>query len=261
MITFRTRPTWLLALAMSTAGVSCNGGSLLPGDIRFPSSLSFPQADGPASPGPADEAGASKASARPATSRAAAPSRADSAAPRPSPAPASTAYTPTAYTSTAYTWAELSSRGRDALSAGEFAAAESAYLSALAQTDAMEAHDVRVDTSLLNLIQLAQALDEAGLYPRSEALIDVLILQQRADRRADFDLAGPLMLAMAQRDLAAGDSVGAAAMARAALGLAGAADPMNAQLRGEIEAIAWPRDEAPRDLAEDPQDKVAPPSP
>ena len=256
MITFRTRPTWLLALAMSAAGVSCNGDSLLPGDIRFPSSLSFPRAEEPASPGPTDEASASKASARPATSRAASPGRTGSTAPRPSPAQAPTAYTPTAYT-----WAELSSRGRDALSAGEYAAAESAFLSALSQTDAMEAHDVRVDTSLLNLLQLAQTLDDAGLYPRSEALVEVLILQQRADRRADFDLAGPLMLAMAQRALAAGDSVGAAAMARAALGLAGATDPMNAQLRGEIETVAWPPNDAPTEPAEDQQDKVATPSP
>jgi hypothetical protein len=127
----------------------------------------------------------------------------------------------------------------------------------LAQTDALEAHDVRVDTSLLNLVQLAQVLDDAGLYPQSAALVEVLIAQQQADRRADFDLAGPLMLAMAQRAQAAGDGVGAAKTARAALELGGASDPMNAQLRWQIEAIAWPAD----DPAGDGQSEADAPTP
>ena len=249
MITFWTRPAWLLALAMSVAGAGCNGGSFLPDKFQFPSSLSFPRDDEPAAAGRADESAGSASDT--AASHATEPTHAthatqpthatggQSMARRPSPGNAPTAYT----------WAELSSRGRDALSTGEYAAAESAFLSALAQTDAWEAHDVRVDTSLLNIIQLAQVLDAAGLYRQSAALVEVLIAQQQADRRADFDLAGPLMLAMAQRAQDAGDGVGAAKTARAALELDGASDPMNAQLRGQIDAIAWPTE----DVAGDPQ--------
>ncbi len=239
MITFWTRPAWLLALAMSVAGAGCNGGSLLPDNLQFPSSLSFPRDDEPAAAGRADES-AGSASRTAASHDATQPTHAtggQSMARRPSPGNAPTAYT----------WAELSSRGRDALSTGEYAAAESAFLSALAQTHAWEAHDVRVDTSLLNIIQLAQVLDAAGLYRQSAALVEVLIVQQQADRRADFDLAGPLMLAMAQRAQDAGDGVGAAKTARAALELDGASDPMNAQLRGQIDAIAWPTEDAAGD--------------
>ena len=245
MITFWTRPAWLLALAMSAAGAGCNGGSLLPGNLQFPSSLSFPQDDEPAPAGRAGKSagGASESAAKPGASGTASWTHTTQAthrrtmSPRRSPGNAPTAYT----------WAELSSRGRDALSAGEYAAAASAFLSALAQTDALEAHDVRVETSLVNLVQLAQVLDAAGLYPQSAALVEVLIAQQRADRRADFDLAGPLMLAMAQRAQTAGDGVGAAEMARAALELGGASDPMNAQLRRQIEAVAWQADDSAGD--------------
>ncbi len=236
MITFWTRPAWLLALAMSVAGAGCNGGSLLPDNLQFPSSLSFPRDDEPAAAGRADES-AGGASNTAASHEATHATEGQSMARRPSPGNAPTAYT----------WAELSSRGRDALSTGEYAAAESAFLSALAQTHAWEAHDVRVDTSLLNIIQLAQVLDAAGLYRQSAALVEVLIVQQQADRRADFDLAGPLMLAMAQRAQDAGDGVGAAKTARAALNLNGASDPMNAQLRGQIDAIAWPTEDAAGD--------------
>ncbi len=239
MITFWTRPAWLLALAMSVAGAGCNGGSLLPDNLQFPSSLSFPQDDEPAAAGRADKpaGSASSTAARHETSQVGSATHRRSMPPRPFPGNAPTAYT----------WAELSSRGRDALSTGEYAAAESAFLSALAQTHAWEAHDVRVDTSLLNIIQLAQVLDAAGLYRQSAALVEVLIVQQQADRRADFDLAGPLMLAMAQRAQDAGDGVGAAKTARAALNLNGASDPMNAQLRGQIDAIAWPTEDAAGD--------------
>ncbi|HIG00950.1 MAG TPA: hypothetical protein EYQ66_06540 [Myxococcales bacterium] len=141
---------------------------------------------------------------------------------------------------TAYAWADLSARGRYALSVGNYAAAESAFLSALAQTDGFESHDVRVKTSLLNLVHLAQALDSAEQYDQTEALIQVLIDQERAERRLNFDVAGPLMLTMAQRLLDQGDSVDAARMAHAALELNGASDPMNAQLRWQIEEIMWP---------------------
>ena len=99
---------------------------------------------------------------------------------------------------------------------------------------------MRVKTSLLNLVHLTQALDSAEQYDQAEALIQVLIDQERAERRLDFDVAGPLMLTMAQRLLDQGDSVDAARMAHAALELNGASDPMNAQLRWQVEEIMWP---------------------
>ena len=134
--------------------------------------------------------------------------------------------------------------------AGNYAAAESAFLSALAQTDAFGAHDVRVKTSLLNLVLLAQALDADEQYDQAAALIAVLIDQERAERRVDFDVAGPLMLATAQRMLDQGDTVDAAHMARAALELNGASDPMNAQLRWQIEEIIWPKGPSPAAASE-----------
>ena len=264
-----TTPAPALALAMALAlcltAIGCQGGSLLPGGLHFPSSLSFPTNEGsadaestpntaptPSQPraktpalwpeaqsGPAastQNGPAASTQSRPAASSQNGPA----ASAEPSTARPSTAQPFSGRGPTAYTWADLSARGRDALSVGNYAAAESAFLSALAQTDAFESHDVRVKTSLLNLVHLTQALDSAEQYDQAEALIQVLIDQERAERRLDFDVAGPLMLSMAQRLLDQGDSVDAARMAHAALELNGASDPMNAQLRWQVEEIMWP---------------------
>lgn len=248
-----TTPAPALALAMALAlcltAIGCQGGSLLPGGLHFPSSLSFPTNEGsadaestpntaptPSQPRAKTPALWPEAQSGPAASTQNGPA----ASAEPSTARPSTAQPFSGRGPTAYTWADLSARGRNALSVGNYAAAESAFLSALAQTDAFESHDVRVKTSLLNLVHLTQALDSAEQYDQAEALIQVLIDQERAERRLDFDVAGPLMLSMAQRLLDQGDSVDAARMAHAALELNGASDPMNAQLRWQVEEIMWP---------------------
>ena len=213
------RRIWPLTIALSAWGLGCSGS--------FPDSLSFPK----------DNTGA------------------PAAAPTPPPAekmpfwPVSTTPTvppalPPEVAETSYTWAELSARGRDAMAFGQYAAAERALLSALAQTESLEAHDVRVGTSLRNLTYLAQALDAAGLYAQSDAIIEVLIAEERENRRVYFDVAGPLMLARAQRLADEGNTVDAARVAQAALNLSGSGDPMNSQLRNQIEAILWPAPEA-----------------
>ena len=194
----------ILALALGLQGAGITGcGRLLPEDLSMPSSLSFPWEEPPAQ-----------------------------VSPPPGVNPGDTA--------TAYTWAELSARGRGALTAGEYAAAERAFLSALAQSDAFPAHDIRVETSLLNLTYLAQAEERAGLHADSLALVEELISRERVDRRVDFDVAAPVMLIQAERLGSAGDTAGAARIAQAALRLKGASDPMNAQLRRQVEEIMWP---------------------
>ena len=238
-----------MALALCATAIGCQGGSLLPGGLHFPSSLSFPKDEGsgdaqstPNSAPTPSQPRAETPPPRPDTQSgpAASTQNGPAASAEPSTARPSTAQPFSGRGPTAYTWADLSARGRNALSVGNYAAAESAFLSALAQTDAFESHDVRVKTSLLNLVHLAQALDSAEQYDQAEALIQVLIDQERAERRLDFDVAGPLMLTMAQRLLDQGDSVDAARMAHAALELNGASDPMNAQLRWQVEEIMWP---------------------
>ena len=240
-----------LALALCATAIGCQGGSLLPGGLHFPSSLSFPKDEGnadaqntpnsaPTPSQPRAEAPAPRPGIQSAPASSAEPSTAKPLTAKPSTAEPLTAKPSTGRGPTAYTWADLSARGRNALSVENYAAAESAFLSALAQTDAFESHDVRVKTSLLNLVHLTQALDSAEQYDQAEALIQVLIDQERAERRLDFDVAGPLMLTMAQRLLDQGDSVDAARMAHAALKLNGASDPMNAQLRWQVEEIMWP---------------------
>jgi hypothetical protein len=252
-----------MALALCATAIGCQGGSLLPGGLHFPSSLSFPKDEGSAdaqstpnsaptpsqprveapAPWPGTQSGpAASTQSGPAASTQSGPAASTQSGPAASTqsGPAASAEPFSGRGATAYAWADLSARGRNALSVGNYAAAESAFLSALAQTDAFESHDVRVKTSLLNLVHLAQALDSAEQYDQTEALIQVLIDQERAERRLDFDVAGPLMLTMAQRLLDQGDSVDAARMAHAALELNGASDPMNAHLRWQVEEIMWP---------------------
>ena len=250
-----------LALALCATSIGCQGGSLLPDGLHFPSSLSFPTDEASADEGSADAQSTSDSAPTPSQPRAGTPTPWPGARSTPASSAEPSATQPIASKPiaskpitaqpiasntfsgrgpTAYTWADLSARGRSALGVENYAAAESAFLSALAQTDAFESHDVRVNTSLLNLVHLTQALDSAGQYDQAEALIQVLIDQERAERRVDFDVAGPLMLTMAQRLLDQGDSVDAARMAHAALELNGASDPMNAQLRWQVEEIMWP---------------------
>ena len=264
MTSSSTRPAWptapaltlALTLALCATSIGCQGGSLWPGGLHFPSSLSFPTDEGSAdaqstsdsAPAPSQPRagtpttwpGAQSAPASSAEPLASKPLAAQPLATEPLTARPLTAKPFSGRGPTAYTWAALSARGRNALSVENYAAAESAFLSALAQTDAFDSHDVRVKTSLLNLVHLTQALDSAGQYDQAEALILVLIDQERAERRLDFDVAGPPMLTMAQRLLDQGDSVDAARMAHAALELNGASDPMNAQLRWQVEEIMWP---------------------
>jgi hypothetical protein len=257
--------TLTLTLALCATSIGCQGGSLLPDGLHFPSSLSFPtdeaSADAQSTPDSAPTPSQPRAetptiwpgarstpasSAEPVASKplASKPLTSKPLTAQPSAAPLTAqplaAQPFSGRGPTAYTWADLSARGRNALSVENYAAAESAFLSALAQTDAFESHDVRVKTSLLNLVHLTQALDSAEQYDQAEALIQVLIDQERAERRLDFDVAGPLMLSMAQRLLDQGDTVDAARMAHAALELNGASDPMNAQLRWQVEEIMWP---------------------
>ena len=266
-----TTPAPALALAMALAlcltAIGCQGGSLLPDGLHFPSSLSFPTNEGsadaestpntaptPSQPRAKTPALWPEAQSGPAASTQNGPAASTQSGPAASAEPSTarplsakpfsakpfSAQPFSGRGPTAYAWADLSARGRNALSVGNYAAAESAFLSALAQTDAFESHDVRVKASLLNLVHLTQALDSAEQYDQAEALIQVLIDQERAERRLDFDVAGPLMLSMAQRLLDQGDTVDAARMAHAALELNGASDPMNAQLRWQVEEIMWP---------------------
>ncbi len=227
------RHFWPLALAALLAGPGCSGFNILPEGVRLPTSLSFP---GEESEEPVAHVPAPPAPAPPA----------QNPAPRAASTPGRTAATTAATTaSTTYSWAELSARGRDALGTGELAAAQSAFLSALAQTETFPAHDVRVHTSLLNLTYLARAQEKAGNYADAGALIEVLIAQERGDRRVGFDVAGPLMLAQVERLRDQGDEIAAARMAQAALRLPGSSDPMNAQLRAQAEQALWPAPPSP----------------
>ncbi|MDG2333324.1 MAG: hypothetical protein P8Q97_03770 [Myxococcota bacterium] len=199
--------TLLIAL-----GLGCNGGSLSADSLSFPKDRS----GAPAQPAP-------DASKWTAPEPAASEPGADSP----------------------YSWAELSSRGRDAMLVGDYDGAQSAFLSALAQTAALEDHDVRVKTSLVNITILAQALDAEGSQDQAAELVQILIVQEQADRRINFDVAGPLMLSHAEQAVAAGNPVMAAQIAQAALNLDGASDPINASLRAKLDAIVWPSDPAP----------------
>jgi hypothetical protein len=131
---------------------------------------------------------------------------------------------------------------------GDYAAAERAFLSSLVKTNDFPAHDIRLETSLVNLTYLARAMEDVELYDQSSAIIEILIDQERADRGVTFDVAGPLMLVQAERLRASGNELEAARIAQAALRLSGASDPMNAQLRQQVEEAVWPA--LPGDQAE-----------
>jgi hypothetical protein len=248
------RHFWPLALTAILAGPGCSGFNILPEGVRFPTSLSFPgeKGDEPVANEPAPPARdpAPPRTPDPAPRAASAPGRAATASTATATTTTATATTTTTTPSTSYSWAELSARGRDALGTGELAAAQSAFLSALAQTETFPAHDVRVHTSLLNLTYLARAQEKAGNYAAAEALIEVLIAQERGDRRVGFDVAGPLMLAQAERLRDQGNEIAAARMAQAALRLPGSSDPMNAQLRAQAEQALWPAPASPEAEAE-----------
>ena len=75
---------------------------------------------------------------------------------------------------------------------------------------------------------------------QSSALVQILIVQEQADRRINFDVAGPLMLSHAEQELAAGNVAGAALIAQSALNLSGSSDPINAPLREKLATMVWP---------------------
>ena len=213
MIDSRIRCALGLATLITALGLGCNGGSLSADSLSFPKDATgAPAASAPESAPENPDRTAPQTAADPQKSRGATP----------------------------YGWAELSARGRDAMLAGDYAAAESAFLSALAQTDVLENHDVRVKTSLVNITYLAEALDAEGLQDQSSALVQILIVQEQADRRINFDVAGPLMLSHAEQELAAGNVAGAALIAQSALNLSGSSDPINAPLREKLATMVWP---------------------
>lgn len=216
MIGRRSQQALIAGLSSALLAVACSGWSVLPDGVKLPSSLRFPDEKPVAqTPAPAPPAWPED------------------------PAPSGRAGLPSS-SDTTYSWAKLSARGRSAMAQGDYAAAERAFLSALVKTNDFATHDVRLQTSLLNLTYLAQAMENAELYDQSAAIIEILIDQERADRRVTFDVAGPLMLVQAERLRAAGNELEAARIAQAALRLDGASDPMNAQLRGQAEQALWP---------------------
>ena len=211
----RRRPPFA-GLALALWAGACSGWSVLPDDVRLPTSLRFPdQKPVAATPAPAPLAWPED------------------------PAPSRRARLPRS-SDTTYSWAALSARGRTAMAQGNYAAAERAFLSSLVKTNDFPAHDIRLKTSLVNLTYLARAMEDAELYDQSSAIIEILIDQERADRGVTFDVAGPLMLVQAERLRASGTELGAARIAQAALRLSGASDPMNAQLRQQAEEALWP---------------------
>ncbi|MDE0884038.1 MAG: hypothetical protein OSB70_00755 [Myxococcota bacterium] len=208
-----------LLVALGVLGLGCNGGGLSADSLSFPKDKSAaPASAAPAQPAPAPTEWTA-------------------------PEPATAQFEPGA--DSPYSWAELSARGRDAMLAGDYPTAKSAFVSALSQTATLEDHDVRVKTSLVNITVLAQALDAEGSQDQSAELVQILIVQEQADRRINFDVAGPLMLSHAERELAAGNPAMAAQIAQAALNLDGSSNPINASLREKLDAMVWPVSTAP----------------
>ncbi len=133
-------------------------------------------------------------------------------------------------------WAELEAPRRQATPLGQNAAAQAALLAALKQTRELPAQDIRVQTSLMNVIRLVEELQESGLDERAGLLIELLIDDEGRGHPIDFGMAGSVVLVHVAVLVSQGELDRAQEVLRSGLRLKDAGNPANARLRRKAES-------------------------
>jgi tetratricopeptide (TPR) repeat protein len=122
-------------------------------------------------------------------------------------------------------WVDLSAAGRDAMRARDQAAAEEAYVAALAETAAFPIHDVRVRAALGNVVHVAEAYQREERWSDAQRLLDLVARNAEAGRLADFRVASPALVRQGDHHRRTGDLDAAVTSYETALALYGATDP------------------------------------
>lgn len=132
-------------------------------------------------------------------------------------------------------WTTSSAKGRDAMRQRDYAAAEAAYMDALAATGSMPVHDARVRTALGNVVRVAAARQAAGEWTEADRILDTVLDAAARGRLADFETVAPVLARQARQDVRIGETDRATRLYETALLLHGARDPAGTDERLEIE--------------------------
>jgi tetratricopeptide (TPR) repeat protein len=108
--------------------------------------------------------------------------------PTAAPAAAANTYTP-------LIWARRTRAGREQMRIRDYSAAQESFIAALDATAGRPPHDVRVQTSLDNLVRLARRLQTAGQYPEAGEVLAVLLEQRGMQRLPGSASLTPVLIA------------------------------------------------------------------
>jgi len=133
-------------------------------------------------------------------------------------------------------WVDFSARGREAMRLRDYAAAEEAYLSALAETAVFPLHDVRVRSALGNVVHLAGVRQSRGEWSDAERLLEHVVRHAERGRLADFGAAAPVLARQAAFALREGDETETIRLYETALALYGAQDAAVVEERLDLQA-------------------------